>query len=383
MISVALNEFEIFNNVCADPYATARQAAAGGRNIAGYMCSYSPQEMLHAAGYFPVRVMGRLGATPKASELMQSFICSFAKSSFEAGLSGELDFLQLIMFAHTCDTMQNLADLWQDRCPQMKTVILSLPNVHTGTMAETYFRKELDRVRRCVEEVAGPISDANLMESIGLYERHREKMKALYALRYERPDVMTGTEMFTIVMSSFLMPREEHLELISSLYDKLNTGPSRTTLDKPRVVVGGSVCQTQDFIQIIEESGCLVADDDLCTGTRSYLLPPVSGNDPMDILTRGYLGRNPCPAVHKDGFDPASAMMERVRQVKADGVVFLITKFCDPFGFDYPHINSKLEEAGIPSLMLEIEQHQAVSEQVRTRMEAFVEMMNSRKKQDV
>jgi len=76
-------------------------------------------------------------------------------------------------------------------------------------------------------------------------------------------------------------------------------------------------------------------------------------------------------------------MIEHVRQVKADGVVFLITKFCDPFGFDYPHVNSKIEEAGIPSLMLEVEQHQTVSEQVRTRMEAFVEMMNDRKSRGV
>jgi len=383
MTPVDLSELILFDKVCADPYAVARNAAASGKKIAGYMCSYSPQELLHAAGYLPVRVMGRLGATPKANELMQAFICSFAKSSFDAGLSGELDFLQVIMFAHTCDTMQNLADLWQGRCPQMKTIITALPNVHTGAAAHAYFRQELDRVRCCIEELAGPISDETLMESIRLYERHREKMKALYALRYEHPNVMTGTEMITVVLSSFLMPREEHLELIASLYEKLKLIQNESNTSKPKVVVGGSVCQAKYLIQVIEESGCLVADDDLCMGTRSYLLPAIDGNDPMDILVRGYLGRTPCPAVHKDGFDPASAMIEHVRQVKADGVVFLITKFCDPFGFDYPHVNSKIEEAGIPSLMLEVEQHQTVSEQVRTRMEAFVEMMNDRKSRGV
>jgi benzoyl-CoA reductase subunit C len=357
MASVALDELDVFEEVCADCYRPAREAAAQGRKVAGYMCSYSPQELLHAAGYFPVRVIGRLGATPRADELLQSFICSFARSTFDAGLSGEFNFLEIMLFAHTCDTMQNLADLWQGNCPGMKTIITAMPNLHSGTASATY----------------------QLRASIRLYEQHREAMKSLYALRRACPEALSGTQMMSVILSSFLMPREQHLALITTLIDKLRNLPAGTASKRPKVVVGGSVCQAVDFIAAIEEAGCLVADDDLCMGRRSYLLPPSPGGDPMDALTRLYLSRDPCPAIHKPGFDPAVTMLERVRQSQSDGVIFLITKFCDPFGFDYPHINEQLEKAGIPSLMLEIEQHLPVPEQVRTRMEAFVEILQSRK----
>lgn len=371
---------QFFQGICEDGYRTAREAAAGGRKVAGYMCSYSPQELLHAAGYFPVRVIGRLGATPRADALMQSFICSFARSAFDAGLSGEFGFLDLMLFAHTCDTMQNLADLWQGNCSGMKTVITSLPNVHTGTASAVYFRKELDRVRTCIEAVAGPIADAQLFESIRLYDRHREQMRNLYALRRAGPSLMTGAEMMAVVLSSFLVPKEEHLTHLTALIGTLKAACADSAAKVPKVVVGGSVCQAVDFIQAIESAGCLVADDDLCMGTRSYLVPPPpSVADPMEALTEAYLARTPCPAIHKYGFDPAAALVERVRQSGSDGVVFLITKFCDPFGFDYPHVNDVLEAAGIPSLMLEVEQHLPVSEQVRTRMDAFAEILRARK----
>jgi bcr-type benzoyl-CoA reductase subunit C len=374
-----LNELKYFQDVCADPYKIARETASRGRKVAGYMCSYSPQELLHAAGYLPVRVIGRLGATPRADALMQSFICSFARSTFDAGLSGEFDYLDTMVFAHTCDTMQNLADLWHGNCPGMKTIIVSLPNLHGSAASMTYFRKELDRVRARIEESAGPIPDERLLESIRLYDRHREKMRSLYALRREHPEAMTGTEMMSVVLSSFLAPKEDHLEHVTALADAIESAQPEKASRAPKVVVGGSVCQAADFIAAIEAAGCLVVDDDLCMGTRSYLLPALPAGDPMDVLTQAYMGRTPCPAIHKPGFDPAALMMERVRQSGADGVVFLITKFCDPFGFDYPHVNGALEEAGVPSLMLEIEQHVPVPEQVRTRMEAFVEVLQDRK----
>ena len=372
------SDLTVFEDICVDRYKTAREMA-GGRKIAGYMCSYAPQELLHAAGYVPVRVMGRLQATPRADALMQSFICSFARSTFDAGLSGEFDFLDIMLFAHTCDTMQNLADLWQGNCPRMKTIITSLPNLHSGAAAFTYFRKELDRVRSCIEEVSGPISDAALLESIRLYDRHRDMMKAIHALRCDHPDLMTGAQMMAVLLSSFLIPREDHLTLVSDLYEKLKDISPAPSLGRPRVVVGGSVCQITDFIAAIEAAGCIVADDDLCMGTRSYLLPQSGGEDPMDMLAQTYLARNPCPAIYKPDFDPAVLMLERVRKINADGVVFLITKFCDPFAFDYPHVNEQLEKAGIPSLMLEIEQHLPVPEQLRTRVEAFVEVLQARK----
>jgi benzoyl-CoA reductase/2-hydroxyglutaryl-CoA dehydratase subunit BcrC/BadD/HgdB len=144
------------------------------------------------------------------------------------------------------------------------------------------------------------------------------------------------------------------------------------------VLVAGSVCQDNGFVAALEEAGCMVADDDLCMGSRSFLLPDVPDGDPIEALAEVYLARPPCPAFHKPGFDPAKHLVDRVHEAHADGVVFLLTKFCDPWAFDYPHIRETLAAQDIPALLLEVEQNLPAPEQYRTRAEAFAEMLQAR-----
>ena len=369
---------ERFAAVCADFYAPARDAVAAGRKAAGFLCSYAPQELVHAAGYLPVRILGRAGGTPRADELLQAFACSFARSSFDAALAGEFDFLDLIVFSHTCDTMQNVADLWRRNRPDQNVLVLSLPTQTKGAPARTYFRKELGRVRERIEALAGPISDERLRDSIQVYQRQRALVQELYELRRTRPGVISGRQLLSVVVSSMLMPKDEHLALLEPLLAELRATPDAAPTGKPRVFVAGSVCQNLGFIHAMEESGCLVADDDLCMGARSFCLPEAAGGDPMEALTDVYLSRRPCPAFHSPGFDPGAFLVERARAARADGVVFLLTKFCDPWFFDYPHANKALENAGIPALLIEVEQHLPVPEQFRTRVQAFAEMLEGR-----
>ena len=116
-----------FESVASDYYAYAKTAAVQGRKVAGYMCSYAPQELLYAAGYLPLRILGREGDTNRADELLQAFSCSFARSVLDSALEGEWPFLDLVMFSHTCDTMQNVADLWRAHTPQTEVLIASVP----------------------------------------------------------------------------------------------------------------------------------------------------------------------------------------------------------------------------------------------------------------
>lgn len=369
---------EVFTSVCDDFYATARAAAASGRKVAGFVCSYAPQELLHAAGYLPVRVLGRPGGTPRADQLLQAYACSLARSSFDAALSGEFDFMDLVVFSHTCDTMQNLADLWRSSRPNQKVIIVCAPTVTTGPAAHIYYRKVLDDVRKQIETLSGPISDESIRASIELYARHRSLIQRLYDLRREHSELISGRELLAVVTSSMMMDKEEHLRLLEPFLAGLEAAGQTAAKKLPRVFVAGSVCQNMGFITALEEAGCMVVDDDLCMGGRSFSLPEPPAGDPMDALVEMYLGRRPCPAFHTPGFDPGAFLVERARAARAAGVVFLLTKFCDPWFFDYPHVNKSLEAAGIPGLLVEVEQNLPVPEQFRTRAEAFVELLKAK-----
>ncbi len=404
MVSGNGTPLEVFTSVCDDFYATARAAAASGRKVAGFVCSYAPQELLHAAGYLPVRVLGRPGGTPRADQLLQAYACSLARSSFDAALSGEFDFMDMVVFSHTCDTMQNLADLWRSSRPNQEVVIICAPTVTSGNAAHSYYRKVLDDVRKQIEALSGPISDEAIRASIELYARHRRLIQKLYDLRREHSELISGRELLAVVTSSMLMDKEEHLRLLEPFVaglkaqcgtgapacqastaeggcptsDGSTAGGGCPTKKLPRVFVAGSVCQNMGFITALEEAGCMVVDDDLCMGGRSFSLPEAPAGNPMDALVEMYLGRRPCPAFHTPGFDPGAFLVERAQAARAAGVVFLLTKFCDPWFFDYPHVNKSLETAGIPGLLVEVEQNLPVPEQFRTRAEAFVELLKAR-----
>jgi len=90
-----------------------------------------------------------------------------------------------------------------------------------------------------------------------------------------------------------------------------------------------------------------------------------------------YLSRVPCASKYSSRFDIGRHVLEKAQRAEADGVIFLLTKCCDPWAFDYPHMRDALEGAGIPSMLVEIEQHMLPGEQLRTRFSAFAEMLQA------
>lgn len=364
-----------FEKVTADYYGYAKEAAASGRKVAGYMCSYAPQELLHAAGYLPIRILGREGDTHRADELLQSFSCSFARSVLDSALEQEWPFLDLIMFSHTCDTMQNVADLWRAHAPHTEVLIASVPSRTDGDAPLRYYVAELKRLKKKLEEKTGPITDEALAASLKLYNEHRSAMQELYVLRNEKAGVLSGAQMMNISASAFLMDVAEHLALVREVIAALKSADDTGTASLPRVFVAGGMCRHVGFIELMEAAGCMVVGDDLCVGSRSFSHGEVDAADPIEALARTYLGRIPCPAFHRDGRQPGDALVEAVRRDKADGVIFLLTNFCDPVAFDYVPLKNALEKANIPALSLSVEQHREPPEQLRTRVEAFTEML--------
>jgi len=361
-----------------EPYAKAMEAAASGKPVAGYLCSYAPLELLHAAGYLPVRVFSRIGDTHHADELLQTFSCSYARSVLDRALKKEWPFLDIVLFSHTCDTMQNVADLWRAHRGDAEVLIVSVPTQTDGALAEKYYGAELARVRCLLEEKTGPIAEARIEEALALFQQQRNAMEQLYALRARYPKVLTGARVMQIALAAQLMDREAHLAALHALLSAVESAEeaaSDDSADLPKVFVAGSMCSQPAFIDLIEEAGCHIVGDDLCVSHRAFYSADAEDGSTLEVLTRRSLHRDPCPAFHRTGWHPGHAMLARVRAAGADGVIFLLTQFCDPMAFDYVPMMKVLEEAGIPAITLSVEQNQEPSEQLRTRVSAFSEML--------
>jgi len=371
-----------FAAVCAEPFAHARRAAAGGRRVAGHMCTYTPEELLHAAGMLPVRLLGWTDTTHRADGLIQAYACSLARAVLDLALSGQIDFIDTMVFSHTCDTLQNLADIWKLNMPGMEVIMLSTPVDVGSPHAVRFYRSELARARGQLEKRVGPISDGAIVEAIDLYATHRAEMRRLYGIRREHPGLISASAVQTVALASFVMPKDEHLallrELLADLSKRSSKGPASSV---PRVFVAGAACQEPELLGVIEDADCVVVGDDLCTGERGFSIERVDAADPLESLARMYLGRRPCASKHLAGHNYAKWLLKTSRDAGADGVVLLFTKFCDPWAFEYPGLHAEFDAAGVPLLLLEVEQHMAPTAQFETRVEAFAEIVGAARKE--
>jgi bcr-type benzoyl-CoA reductase subunit C len=373
-------QLNVMETVCADPYGPARRVKAEGGRVAGYMCAHTPMELLHAGGYLPVRLLGRTaGTTHLADAHMPAYACGFVRSLLDEALSGDLDFLDLTVFSHTCDTMQNFAGIWRSCLPDTQVLTLTSPATVGSETGVAYYRSELERGRAFLEFQSGRITDEHISASVELYERRRKLMRHLYKMRRANPEVLSARQFMSVVYASFWMRVEEHYALVEGLMETLAYVPPGEPTSKPRVFVVGNTCPNADYFAAIEDAGCVVADDDMCSGGRAFAQTLPRAGEPLERLAWAYSSSTLCPTKHEPGFDAGHALLARVRESGADGVVFLMTKFCEPWGFDYPHLRKTLEDAGVAVLQAEVETHHPPGAQLTTRIEAFVEMMEARR----
>ena len=125
---------------------------------------------------------------------------------------------------------------------------------------------------------------------------------------------------------------------------------------------------------MVDELGAHVAGDDLCSGLRHFWGTVGSESSPLEALADYYLRRPPCPTKLHPAHDPGRHLVDQARQARADGVVFVLPKFCEPHAFEHALVLPALERAGLPYLVLEMEQVPSI-EALRTRLQAFLEIL--------
>lgn len=341
-----------------------------GYKAVGTLCSYVPEELIHAAGLTPVRVRGN-GAPIRASDThLQSFICALCRSSLDQALRGELSFMAGTVFAHTCDAMQALADLWRIHSGPAHFVDTVMQPTNLGSLAaRPYLIAELSRFRERLAAWTGrPVTDDSLRSSIALCDDTRRLVQSLQRLRSR----LTAPQFFAVLDAAQTMPRELYNPLLAELLGELASVPALS--HSPRLFLAGAILDEPRVLEILQDLGASVSGDDLCSGSRHFRDQVGSEGDAIANLADFFLRRPPCPTKLQPGHDAASLLLEQARQVRADGVIFVLAKFCEPHAFAYARIRPLVQHAGLPHLLLEMEHIPSV-EGLRTRLQAFVEML--------
>lgn len=347
----------------------------GDKKIIGYLCSYAPEELIFAAGCHPMRLFSSKADIQLSENHLQSYCCSLVRGILEDGLAGRLDCLDGIVFPHTCDSIQRLSDIWRLNIPVSFFADVIMPAKLTSRASRAYMAQVLARLKSDLETWTGtPVTDDRLAASIALFNRIRRSLTRIYQIKSKTPGTISGKELFTIIKGSMIMDRELLADRLETLARALETAATPQTSPK-RLILSGSVCDMPDLYTLIEQAGGAVVGDDLCSGQRWFdgLVP--EDVPPLEGLTARYTRRIICPAKHSGTTARAGALLNRVRENQADGVVFTLLKFCDPHAFDYPYLAGELDRAGIRHLLLELDDSQDSTGQLATRLETFIHMI--------
>jgi bzd-type benzoyl-CoA reductase N subunit len=369
--------FNQFHEVIKDPadYAGKWKQKHRG-NIIGSFCSYTPEEIILAAGALCYRIFGTDTEPFLADTHLQVYSCSLVRGALEEGLSGKLDFLDGVVFPHTCDSIQRLSDIWRMNIRMRLHADVVLPVKLDTPSARQYMIGVLNNFRCELESSLNlEITDEALKEAAVKYNQIRTELKKIYEVRRKHPELISGPDMYAVVKAAMIMDRDVLLDSLSLITRELDDKSAGARSHQKRLVLSGGICNMPDIYRLIEDSGGAVVWDDLCTGRRYVEGSTDTDGDIIEAIAQRYAQRVVCPAKHSGLWNRGEQLIKIVEENQAQGVIFLHLKFCDPHAFDYPYIKQMLENEGVPSMLLEIEGQRLSEGQFRTRIEAFMDML--------
>ena len=360
-------------------FAAARQWKAGApeRKVVGYMPIYVPREIIHAAGFLPLGILGGGDQLEviHGDAYYQSYICRIPRSTIELGVSGRLDFVDGMLFPSICDVIRNLSGMWKTMFPDVYVRYFDVPQNYRDDIGGNYYINELAELRHDLAQLRGkPITDEALRRSIALYNENRRLVRELYALRARSPWQAPATEVYLVLRAGLVLPVEEHTELLRD-YLAAAAREERPRRDNCRIVLTGVFCEQPplNLIKSLELAGCYVVDDDLLLVTRWLTADVPTDGDPLQNLAFAFLHQSESTAAkyEPDLKEKGQHLVRAVRRSGAEGVIFACPSFCDPALLERPMLQHVLKDAEIPYIAFKYAENSGQMQPIREQAGTF------------
>jgi benzoyl-CoA reductase subunit C len=355
-------------------YARRWKAETGGK-VVGYFCTYVPEELLHAAGILPIRILGSHEAQDVTEPHVYSMFCPFSRDCLAQGLLGRYDYLDGIVIGHSCLHAHQAFWIWEANVPTDYHYYLTMPVKVWGPSAKSFLLEELGSFKSSLEQWTGKqITEETLDQSIEVYNANRRLLRGIYELRRADRPPLLGSQAVEMVLSSMMMDKAAHNRLLQGTLQNLKKDGGG---EEPgvRLMHIGSVCDDIDLFKLTESLGATFVIDDQCSGSRYFWNEVVPESDRLAAIAARYLNRPPCPQKDSELRLRREHILKLVHDYNVQGVFLIQQKFCDPHELDIPTLRQLLKDNNIPSLFLELDITNPTG-QFRTRIEAFLETLS-------
>jgi benzoyl-CoA reductase/2-hydroxyglutaryl-CoA dehydratase subunit BcrC/BadD/HgdB len=282
--------------------------------------------------------------------------------------------VQAYAFTSLCDTLINLREIYRRLFPK-PTLELSIPITRTIAARRNYLDSIISKVIIELQEITGKkISADSLSEAAKLYGRMRSLQREFYEIRRKHPGAIKNHDFYAVIKAGFFLPVSNYIHLLEALIaalESISTPASR----RPKLLLTGMVFDPLEVYKIFDHVGADIVDDDIANGWRTVSKNELKVENLVEGIAEYLFNPAPCCCIYNPDNDRHPYLINKVKQCGADGVVFWYIKFCEPDAFDRPQLINRLKAEGIPTTTVDLELSMTNFDAVRTRIQAFCEML--------
>ena len=372
-------KFEEFSEARRQGFLRVKQVKENGGKVAGIFCTFTPTEILDAAGFISVSLCGMSNETvPAAETQLPKNLCPLIKSSYGFALTDKCPytyFSDLIVGETTCDGKKKMYEMLGKLKP---TYILHLPQGHDSDPV-TVWTAELRRFIAFLEEKFNlTITDEALRQAARQRNAQRQAHMKLMELQKQTPPPLSGMQMYaTMEGTGFMFTHEDRVNKLNQLRESVEANADRSAFaGAKRILVTGCPIGgvLQKTVKAIEENGGVVVCFENCSGIKAaFQMVDTEAEDIVKAIAQRYLQIG-C-SVMTPNTERMKLLPKLVEEYKVDGIVEVDLQACTPYCVESFQIKQLCEQINIPYLAVETDYSTGDSGQLATRLEAFLEML--------
>lgn len=374
--------FEEFADARKEGFLKVKAIKEQGGKVAGIFCTFTPTEILDAAGLLTVGLCGMSDETINDAEVdLPKNLCPLIKSSYGYALTDKCPytyFSDIIIGETTCDGKKKMYELLGEI---KDTYIMQLPQGVDRAYAPAMWEKEVRLLIKTLEKRFGvEITDEKLRAAVEKRNHQRRLYNELFDLGKLDPPPLKGFDMYKVIEGSgFLFDLEAGCKKLRELIDQtredyeLGNRPIPTGL-KRILVTGCPIGGVLDkIVNTIESSGGVVVCFENCGGVKpARHLVDESAEDITKAIAERYM-KIGC-SVMSPNIQRMEMLPELLKEFKVDGVIEVVLQTCHPYSVEKWEIKQLVNDNGLPYMAIETDYSKTDLGQIRTRIAAFLEM---------
>jgi benzoyl-CoA reductase/2-hydroxyglutaryl-CoA dehydratase subunit BcrC/BadD/HgdB len=388
-----------------------RQLIEAGGEVIGYIYPHTPLELILAHGLTPSLLRAVPGVPSGYETSLQTFACSYVRNLYSLRADEQMPPLAGILFpGNTCDSLQNVADVWRVRFPNDRLLRLTYPVSYRGTNHEAateFLAEELRLLSARIQALFNRRFSPEAFErAVSMVSQFRDEARFLYSARAVNPNVLSYSDLARVMRAFLTAPTRGIVSEMGSIADHVRFQMEAAGLldiaekvesalvtgdipldripsggDGPRILIAGGMIEPESVSVLINglpnTSESIIVLDLLSFGFKSMFTKNIdAGAEPFIQMAESLLS-GPGEPTHEGLTGRLKLLSSLIGFLGIDGVILFEQSFCDPDQFEAPSIENACNTAEVRTVRVPIDPELSDRARMEVRIQSFLESIES------